>query len=245
MKLETINNDSEYTYILNSFLNKCYENQIWFSLAGKTLLSAITNKNYYKSDHYLEVFMTFESFDQLKNKYNENIIDSTNTLDYFYLNPIYVEKDINKLIKINILIPASIKKTEKFYSLKNSKRQKIGYWKYRNYDRGFLKKFWYNKIMSKFLSPLLWEEIYANIYSDKFEGYFVVDEFQSNINNHWIPSITFKMQNVNFLSINCPILKESKLYLQKKFGLNWQNFAENKPNKFNFLVISNKLRLNL
>lgn len=237
MENNLLNNNLQHQNILKSFTKKCLDEKIWFALAGKTLLSSLTNEKYHLNDDYLEVFMTFESFELFRQKFPENIIDSTNVFNYQYLNPFYIEPSENILIKINIIVPASIKKSEKFFSLKNKKRQWIGYWVFNKHSKKFFSKVYY-KFLSLFYTPLLWQEVYSNIYKEKYEGFFVIDNFDLNINTNWIPSITFDMKSINFLEIECPIIKESELYLIKRFGFDWNSDfkLKEKTKSFNWII---------
>lgn len=211
----------EYKNILFSFVKKCKENNIWFSLSNKTLLSSLTEINYFNQDDYLEVFMLLNDFEKLKTLFPNNIIDPKDKDNFYALNPFFVDEISNVVIKINILVPASIKKTEKFYSFRNKRRQQIGYW------ASFKSKsYWYKKIYYSLWrmidSNLSWFEIYTNIYNEKYNGYFIVDNFSLNINQNWIPSLTKEVENINFLDIECPILKEYEVFLNRRYGLMWK-----------------------
>lgn len=215
--------------ILESFDSKCKQNDIWYSLGEKTLLSVITENDYYSHDNFLEVLMTNEGFEKLKFHYKENLLDNSLNSLYLHLNPIYFEIGNKVTIKIFIIVPASIKKTEKIYSLFNQIRCYVSY-NVSIPEIKKIKKIWVKKI-SLLFQPITWQEIYAKIYKEKYQGYFVIGNFNSNINANWIPSLTFKMENKNFLNVDVPIIREYELYLHKKFGSNWMNFIDKKRKK--------------
>lgn len=228
---------NNYHQILLSFSNKCKENSIWYSLGGKSLLSAMTSINYFNQDDYLEVFMSLDSFKKLQALFPKNVVDSNSKNRYYFLTPFFVEPNCPIVIKINILVPAGIKKSEKFYTIKNLIRQQIGFWSSYNEEKYWFKKLMY-KFLSLFFSNLTWYEVYATMYDEKYNGYFVVDSFAKNINQHWIPSVTFRTKNISFVNIECPIIEESEIYLNKRFGFKWKDEfnANDKSLDFNWVV---------
>lgn len=236
MKRSQIYSLEDYQISLNSFVSKCSENQIWFSLANKTLLSALTNVDYFDHDDYLEVFMTFAALQTLQEKYNEFLVSPNNNSHYAYSAVFFVEPQSPIVIKIILVVPAGIKKTEQFYKRKNRRRQAIGYWSSNQWTKNFWKHLYY-QLWSIFQAALVWEEVYAKIYAEKYQGFFIIDDLRLNINQNWIPNLTFKTKKIPFFKIECPVIEEAEVFLTKRYGWNWQEQVEfkEKPIAFNWV----------
>lgn len=225
--------------ILDSFDEKCKELDIWYSLGGMDLLSLKSENNVEKSENVIEIMMLVEHYNKLVNAFPLNIIDTLTMSNYFYLCPFYFDKKSSKIIKINLLARASIKKAENFYSIKNIIRQKIGYYKSiekpKN-NKDLSKKLFY-KFLGIMMSPLTWQEVSSSIFIEKQNGFFVIDDFRPNINQNWIPSITFKRSDVEYLGQKTKILKEWELFLTKKYGKEWKTtpIITNKNMNFDFI----------
>ena len=222
-----------YQRTLNSFNEKCKENQLWFSLANKSLLSALTQNNYFETDDFIEVFMTEKSFIELQSKYKDFVISPNNNVNFWYTNPFFIEPSSPIVIKIIIIVPADIKKTQKFYNLKNAQRQLIGYHLSNETNKNFWFKTFYS-FLANIWSALVWEEIYANIYTEKYQGFFTIDDLFLYVNQNWIPNLTFRMKEVDFLSLTCPIIDEAEIFLTKRYGWDWDKKKEFKFKSFNF-----------
>lgn len=171
--------------ILNNFHEKCTSLKIWYSLSNLSLLSYQTeNKFTSNNPNVIEVMMDIDSYNKFFRENQKNIIDNLSRNDYFYSNPIYFEANCEVIIKINLLIQANIKKTEKFYSIKNLIRQNIGYYRSKGYFssfKDFLLKLTFN-FFDLFYSPLLWHEISSHIYEkNNFQGYFIVDSDRKSV----------------------------------------------------------------
>lgn len=229
--------------ILNSFNEKCNKNNIWYSLSGLSLLDYQSKKNY-SQKNIIEIFMTVDSYKKLLFFFHDNIIDSITKNNYFFTNPFYFEKELNEVIKINLLIKANIKKTEKYYSIKNLIRQKIGFYKSSNKElKGFLnsiKRTFYS-FLNLFWSPLTWQEVCSNIYDDEYRGYFIIDSFSDNINKNWIPSITMEREQINWNDSYTYIFKEWNVFLNKRYGFDWQKKPIISNKKFDYFWI-NKIK---
>ena len=225
-----------YQSTLRSFRQKCYDNQIWFSLANKALLSALTRQNYFQSDDHLEVFMTLEGFTTLQSRHYEHIVAPSTNANFWYSSPFYIDPYSPIVIKINIIVPANIKKTERFYSRKNQMRQTIGYWNSNEWSKSWLKR-WYYNLWGFWWAALVWEEAYTSIYSEKFQGFFIIDNFGLNVNQNWIPNLTFQTRNIEFLQLECPIIQEAETFLIKRYGWKWQDklFLKGKSLPFNWV----------
>lgn len=226
--------------ILNNFHEKCTSLKIWYSLSNLSLLSYQTeNKFTSNNPNVIEVMMDIDSYNKFFRENQKNIIDNLSRNDYFYSNPIYFEANCEVIIKINLLIQANIKKTEKFYSIKNLIRQNIGYYRSKGYFssfKDFLLKLTFN-FFDLFYSPLLWHEISSHIYEkNNFQGYFIVDSFRPNINQNWIPSITGQVIEVEWNNTTTYVLKEWEMYLTKKYSYDWKNNPNlSKEKDFSFI----------
>lgn len=236
--------EKSFITILKSFDQKCRKNKIWYSLSNLTLLSAKTNKTY-GSSKIVEVMMDSESYNKFSNLYNKNILDSTTRSDFYFSNPFYFENDFNCLIKINLIIKGNIKKTEKFYSIKNWQRQGIGFFKTiknkkLNWKHIIQKA--YFKFLNLFWSPLLHTEIDSKIYDEKYNGFFVINSFSKDINKNWIPTLTMKLDEIEWHGINFLIVEENELILSKQYGLDWKTIPQNTQkeekyiNKFHYFL---------
>lgn len=223
--------------ILKNFHNKCEENKIWYSLCGFSLLDCKLNKNEIM-DNTIEIFMTEDSYKIFKNMFNENIFDSSINNSYFYLCPIYFEKNSNIVIKINLLVKAGIKKTEKYYSIRNMWREKIGFYKSIKGKTNFFTICWY-KFLNIFCSPLIWQEVASKIYDEKNGGFFLIDSFIPNINENWIQSISFNVEKCKWLDVEVNVFEEYDNYLKKRFSINWEKEAFNKKKRLNASLLLN------
>ena len=58
-----------------------------------------------------------------------------------------------------------------------------------------------------------------------------------NINQNWIPNLTFKTKKIPFFKIECPVIEEAEVFLTKRYGWNWQEQVEfkEKPIAFNWV----------
>lgn len=225
--------------ILDSFDEKCRELDIWYSLGGMDLLKLKSENIIEKNENIIEIMMFVEHYNKFVNAFPLNIIDTLTMSNYFYLCPFYFDGKSDKVIKINLLARASVEKTENFYSIKNILRQKIGY--YKSVKKIKNRKELFKKVLYKFLglmlSPLTWQEVSSSIFIEKQNGFFVIDDFRPNINQNWIPSITFKRSEVEYLGQKTKILKEWELLLTKKYGKEWKTtpIFSNKNIDFDFI----------
>ena len=218
---------------LESFIQKCKEKQIWFSLINKSLLSAMSQIDYFLEDDYLEVLMTYQSFEKLQSHYKDFVVSPNNNINFWYSNPFFVEPKSQIVIKINIVVPANIKKAQRFYNPKNRLRQKIGYWNSNEQTNRIVTRKFFN-FLGRICSALVWEEVYTKIYHDRYQGFFIIDDFRLNINQNWLANLTFRMENVEFLGLTCPIIEEAKTFLVKHYGWNWNEKMELKTKTISF-----------
>lgn len=209
--------------ILIFFDNLCQKNKIWYSLSNTTLLESQIGKAIQENE-IINVMMTVKSYKKLLKIANDNIVDSSKSSDYFLLNPFFISKEINGIIKINILVKSSIKKAEKNYTIKNLIRQKVGYYKNLKGNINFknkIKKIFY-KVIGLFFSPLTWIEVCSKIYDENYEGYFLIESFKPNINQNWLHSLTMETKRIKWNNVETQIIIESDIYLKKNYGLNWK-----------------------
>ena len=76
-------------------------------------------------------------------------------------------------------------------------------------------------------------KIYDN---ENFQGYFVVDSFQLNVNLNWIPSLTMKRIPVQYGNITTYLPEEWEVLLIKRYGADWkENPILERKMKFNFI----------
>ena len=80
--------------------------------------------DYFLEDDYLEVLMTYQSFEKLQNHYKDFVVSPNNNINFWYSNPFFVELKSQIVIKINIVVLANIKKVQRFYNPKKSPETK-------------------------------------------------------------------------------------------------------------------------
>ncbi len=226
--------------ILQEFHKTCEENNIWYSISGQTLLKIKNNDfDQQKNSNFFEVMMDVESYKKLFEIKNKNIIDTHSRSDYFFTNPFYFIEGSNEVIKINIIVEANVRKTERIYSLKNLLRQRVGYYKsLKIINANFENNDWFKKnlyrFISLFLSPISWQEICLKIYDKKFNGYFHIDSLKPNVNKNWIPSLTKQRKKINWNGVDLFIVDEWESLLIKWFGNDWNANPEIDNKGFNF-----------
>ena len=224
--------------ILQNFENKCNEIKVWYSLSGTSLLEAKSEREY--NQNVIEVMMLAEHYNRFVSAFSTNIIDSLTSDSYFYSLPFYFEPGNNIVIKINLLVKASIKKAEKTYSLINLIRQRVGYYKSIKSASSFKQSFWksFYSVVGLFISPLTWQEISSSMFVEEQNGYFLIDSFKPNINKNWIPSLTFKRNDAIWKNQKTKVLKEWELVLIKRYGRDWAKSPELEKNPETFEWIS-------
>ncbi len=225
--------------ILTIFHKKCEELGLWYSLSNLSLLKMHTNIKL-DDDNVVEVMMKVEDYNQFLKANYDNLIDNLTRNDYYYTSPFFFVKELSSIIKINLIISANIKKTEKIYTWNNLLRQKIGYYKSLKGTKNFivfLKKLWFN-FCNLFYSYLTWCEISSHIYNNEnFQGYFLIDSFRPNINLNWIPSLTMNRISIQYGNITTFYLEEWEILLIKRYGIDWkENPILEKKINFNFIL---------
>lgn len=235
-------NQNDKNLIIKEFDKKCKENNIWYSLVNISLLEAMSN-TILTNNNFVEVMMSIESFSKMKKKFEKNILDISINSDFCFFIPIYFDPKFKSIIKISILVPANINKTQKVYSIKNLIRQKISFFNFLKFNNlNFemkLKKIFY-KFLNLFLSPINWIEIYSNIYDENYDGYFLIDSFNKNINKKWLHTLTKNLLNVNWISNDVLVIEENDIFLKKNYGLNW-NKTPKLYKDYNYELIKNQI----
>lgn len=233
------NLDQDNEKILAIFHQKCEELKLWYSLINLSLLKTKTDI-ILNNTNVIEVMMTIEDYNKFVKVNFDNLIDNLTRNDYYYTSPFFVVNNLNSIIKINLIIKANIKKTEKIYTHKNLLRQKISYYKSIKKTKNFISfwnKLWF-KFCNLFYSPLTWYEVSSNIYdNENYQGYFMVDSFQSNINLNWIPSLTMKRVSIDYGNIKTFLPEEWEILLIKRYGIDWKDDPIlERPIHFNFIL---------
>ncbi|MGL4183875.1 MAG: hypothetical protein ACRCRP_01955 [Metamycoplasmataceae bacterium] len=220
----TDNFDKEYYKVLKRFDEICKINNFWYSLGDITLLSAVTNSLHYKRNKIIDIFITIETLRELEKKYNNNLISPYTESSFFLLTPRFKFDNSDITINLIIITPTSIEKVLKIKKLK----YKIKYF-YGNYlgnqkENNFQTKFFFLSFKLfpwiKF-SPLSYFEIYDDLYEEKHQGFFLINNFLESINLNWIPNINFKRNTVNFLGLELYIFEEANSFLTNKYGKNF------------------------
>ena len=116
--------------------------------------------DYFLEDDYLEVLMTYQSFEKLRSHYKDFAVSPNNNINFWYSNPFFVEPKSQIVIKINILVSTNIKKAQRFYNRKN----RLGLLKFKWADKHF-------NFLGRICSALVLEEVYRNGY----QGFFIFD----------------------------------------------------------------------
>lgn len=227
---------ANYSKILTFFVSICSENNLWYSLANNTLLSAKTNIDYYENIGILEIFVTEETYSVLRNKYKENVIDFTCSDSFYLLTPFFYMKENNKFIKIIIIVPTNVKKIEKFLSVKNKIR--YNYSNFLTFKNGynFFSKIVFGvfRIFPLFFLPLDYKETYDLLYDHDYRGFFAMNSANELSIKNWFPNLTFKTKNISFLNNEVKIIKECDEFLLARYGQNWDIAIEIKWSHFDY-----------
>ncbi len=231
--------NNNYKEVFAKFLSICDDNNLWYSLANNTLLSAKTNNNYFENIDIMEVFVTNETFIFLKSNYKNNLIDFTCSDNFYLSTPFFYIKNNNKFIKIIIIVPTTIKQVDKFYKLKN--KIKFNYSNLLTFKKGYNLStqfsFFWLKMFSCFFVPMEQNNFYDSLYSDKHTGFLGINSLNEQSAKNWFPNLTFKVEKVLFLDLNVKIIKEYDSFLSTRYGEDWRNGIAIKPLHFNYEII--------
>ncbi|MGL5733034.1 MAG: hypothetical protein ACRCXE_03120 [Metamycoplasmataceae bacterium] len=234
----------EYKKVFTKFVSICNEKKLWYSLANDTLLSYKTDNDYFINSDILEIFMTKESYTLLQQNYPDNVIDFS-VSDYFFLaTPFFYIKNINRFIKIIIIVPTKIDKIKKFNTLKN--RIRFNHSNFLTFHKGYSgqTKFMFTifKIISKFCKPIEHNEFYDSLFSEDYRGFFAINSLNETSVKNWFPNITFIVEDISFLGVDAKIIKESNSFLNARYGVEWINGVQIKNKHFDYQKFAKKLR---
>ncbi|MGL5205595.1 MAG: hypothetical protein ACRC7B_01625 [Metamycoplasmataceae bacterium] len=234
----------EYKKVFTEFVLICNENKLWYSLANDTLLSSKTNNDYFINSDILEIFMTKESYTLLQQNYPNNVIDCS-VNDYFFLSsPFFYIKDVNRFIKIIIIVPTKIEKIKKFNTFKN--RMKFNYSNYLTFRQGYNVAtklvFFLFMLLSKLCKPIEHNEFYDSLFSEDYRGFFAINSLNESSVKNWFPNITFIVEDISFLGVETKIMKESNSFLNARYGNEWSNGIQIKTKHFDYQKLAKKLK---
>ncbi|MGL4252120.1 MAG: hypothetical protein ACRDCJ_02605 [Metamycoplasmataceae bacterium] len=234
----------EYKKVFAEFVLICNENNLWYSLANETLLSSKTNNDYFINTDILEIFMTKESYTLLQKNYPNNVLDCLIN-DYFFLTtPFFYIKNIDRFIKIIIIVPTKIEKIQKFNTLKN--KMKFNYSNFLTFRQGYnastKSMFFLLSICSKFCKPIEHNEFYDSLFSEDYRGFFTINSLNEPSVKNWFPNITFLVEDIVFLDIETKIMKESNSFLNARYGNEWSKGVPIKTNHFDYQKLAKKIK---
>ncbi|WP_238543385.1 hypothetical protein [Metamycoplasma auris] len=220
--------------ILASFIEICNANSLWYSLDNSSLLAAINNLDYwYNTDHY-EVFMTFSSYEKLKQLYPKKILDSTSHSNYYSLQNKFVE-DISLIdtdspfLNINIIIPTTVKKIHKFFNLKN--KIKCFCLHYYSMDKtnvyALKQKIRLAKLIKPFIKNLNYKDFNEFLFDKNNEGFLVTNELMNKEALHkWLTNTNFERIKIKKNNLEISVIAEYQNYLKNLFGSAWKQISD-------------------
>lgn len=238
--------------ILKQFIDICNENNYWYSLDDLTLLSVFSNKNIDdKLDNY-SIMMTFESYEALRAKYPKYVLDNAKHSEYHSLQIKFLEnsEDIyieQPFVNINLILPTSVKKINKFVNLKNKIKSSLGF--YKSYKQSNIlsirNKIKLSKLFSFCIKPLLYKSMVNELYDENYEGFIITNPIISkHMLNKWIPHTTFKLVDEKLNGLDVKILMEHKNYLSQLYGKKYVDYDFANPS-YNYLNAIELWDLNL
>ncbi|BAP39516.1 hypothetical protein [Metamycoplasma canadense] len=216
--------------ILKEFIEICNENSLWYSLDSKSLLSLVNNLDYwYKTDYY-QVFMTFESYEKLKEIYPNKILDSVNHSDYFSLQNKFVSniEEINKdcpFIDINIIIPTSIKKVKKIFKFKNKIKSSVLFFSSISFTNipKIKNKIKCSNILKNFFKLINYKDINEILEDYNYEGFLVTSPIiNNNFLKKWLVNTNYNLRIFEKDGLKINVIAEYQNYLKNIYGINWK-----------------------
>ncbi|WP_438341600.1 hypothetical protein [Mycoplasma sp. 3341] len=237
--------------LLKYFIELCQKYNLWYSLDGLSLVSATTNKDLTTSLDFFEVMMKQDSYDKLKMIAPDNVLDNTNYSEYYdFQNKFVVSKEslykTNFFIKINIIVPTTVKKAKKFLSFYNLLRK--SYQKHANFQDVAIASIWIKKWLlfgaykGKMLNPLTYwmfgkkityREAINKLSESKYDGFLVIDDFKTRYKRTWITNLTNKLISVHWNGLDVNVLSEYKEYLENRYGKNLKRLPR-KPQPYGY-----------
>ncbi|ACF07060.1 Uncharacterised protein [Metamycoplasma arthritidis] len=216
--------------ILKDFVKICDENHLWYSLDGNTLLLTISTKNFDDNlDHY-EVMMTYESYEKLKAKFPQHILDNTKHSEYYSLQNKFVYDAINifdsqPFLNINLIMPTQIKKIKKYLNCSNRVRSFVEHYAtYNNTNAKVKHKVNIAKLLWYFIKKITYKDLINALHEEEFEGYIVTSPFikKQIYLSRWLSNISFKTKDVIFLgNLTTKVISEYESYLINQYGQNY------------------------
>ena len=190
---------SELKKILMNFQGICHLNKIWYVMDAESLLGVVRHSGFIPWEEKIQVMMTIESFEKLKDLSPQNVVD----MSFYTKNKnltasfVYDKDDISSpqpYIQIRILIPTSVKKVYKYKSM----------------------LFWLkNKLQNKSLNL---KNSINYLYHKEFQGYYLFSTRKKRIEYGWIQALNFKFEIRYLNDIKVPIPVEYKRILKKWYG---------------------------
>ncbi|PZV99968.1 hypothetical protein [Metamycoplasma auris] len=220
--------------ILASFIEICNENSLWYSLDGNSLLAAINNLDYwYNADHY-EVFMTFESYEKLKQLYPKKILDATMHSDYYslqnkFLEDISLMNEDSAFININIIIPTAVKKIHSFFNLKNKIKSFCLH--YYSMDKSDIyavrQKIRISRLIKPFIKGLNYKDFNEFLYDKKYEGFLITSPLiNRGALRKWLTNTNFERIKIKKNNLEIYVIAEYQNYLKNLFGSSWKQISQ-------------------
>ncbi|WP_330463453.1 hypothetical protein [Metamycoplasma gateae] len=215
--------------ILAEFIEICNKNSLWYSLDNYSLLSLVNDLEYWNETDHHEVFMTFESYEKLKNLYPNKVLDSVKYSDYFSLQNKFVY-DIFKInddcpfININIIIPSSISRIKKFFKNKNKIKSFSQFYSTINYTNipKIKNKITLSKFVKPFLKSINYKDINEYLYDEKYEGFIITSPIINNsFLKKWLTNTDFHLRIFEKDGMKINVINEYKNYLKNVYGNKW------------------------
>ncbi|MBN0919545.1 hypothetical protein [[Mycoplasma] gypis] len=216
--------DKKWT-LLKEFIDICKENNLWYSADGYTLLSAATNFDFTQNLEYFEVMMKYDSYEKLKFLFPTRVVDNTTISLYkdlqikFVFNETNIFEDTN-FIKINLIMPTTLKKVKKINSFSNIFRYKLQYFKtFKNTTLFSIKaKKFFAKMLSVFFKTITYKEVVNKTYEGHYEGFFVAKNLSKKLSNRWISNLSNHVVIFKWNDLEINALNEYSDYLKINFG---------------------------
>lgn len=218
--------------ILKLFVDICNENNYWYSLDDLSLLSLFSNKKINEKIDHHSVMMTYESYESLRAKYPNHVLDNAKHGEYHSLQIKFLENSENifleqPFININLIIPTTVNKINKFINLKNKIRSTFAFYKtYKQTNILTLRhKIKMIKSFAKFVKPLLYKTLVNDIYDENYEGFIITSPIiTKNILKKWIPHTSFKLIDAKLNEINVKLFFEYENYLIEIYGKKYSEY---------------------
>ncbi len=226
------NRQYELIQQLKKFDQICKDNKIWYALSGSSLLSSTNENKMLEGLNKIEVMMTIEAYSKLKNIVPKNVIDGAMDANYPDIYPkfIYNNKnfDITEIfLKILIIVPTTLKKVKKWRSLTNRNNFLIKKLHSRYVPKNFKEMIikFFTWPISTFYKQTTFKSAYNKLFDKKNEGFYLIHEPKCRPYKHWIPHLTFYVDEIKFEDIRVNIPTEWKTILEVKYGQNYRNIT--------------------